>query len=49
MPHDKTDTVVDDFIGHGHRLLRITGVIISGGFEHAAIDATGFIDLLNGH
>ena len=43
------DFVVDDFVGHGNRLLRVAGIVINHAFELRAIHPTGFVDLLDGH
>ena len=41
--------VVDDLVGYGHGLFRITGVVVLDAFEHCTVHPAGLVDLLDGH
>ncbi|MNZ60173.1 hypothetical protein D3C78_782350 [compost metagenome] len=43
------DAVVDHFVGHRHRLLGVTGIVVFHGHQLLAVDATLGVDLLDGH
>jgi hypothetical protein len=49
VPGDESHAIAGELVGHGHGLLRVTGVVADVELELLAKDAAGGVDVGHGH